>query len=153
GSGSSYTVTGLAATVNVTGSEGANDALVVKALGGNDVVSAASLPAGIVNLTVDGGAGNDQITGSPGADMLLGGDGNDVIIGGRGNDVALMGAGNDVFVWNPGDGSDTVEGQGGNDTLVFNGANIAENISLSANGQRLLLSRDVGNVTMDTAGV
>jgi Ca2+-binding RTX toxin-like protein len=153
GSGSSYTVTGLAATVNVTGSEGANDALVVKALGGNDVVSAASLPAGIVNLTVDGGAGNDQITGSQGADMLLGGDGNDVIIGGRGNDVALMGAGNDVFVWNPGDGSDTVEGQGGNDTLVFNGANIAENISLSANGQRLLLSRDVGNVTMDTAGV
>ena len=64
-----------------------------------------------------------------------------------------MGAGDDTFVWNPGDGSDTVEGQGGNDTLQFNGANVAENIDLSANGSRLRLTRDVGNVTMDVNGV
>ena len=64
-----------------------------------------------------------------------------------------MGAGNDTFVWNPGDGSDIVEGQGGSDTLQFNGANINENIDLSANGSRLRLFRDVGNVTMDVNGV
>ena len=64
-----------------------------------------------------------------------------------------MGAGNDTFVWNPGDGSDTVEGQGGTDTLQFNGSNVNENIDLSANGSRLRLSRDVGNVTMDVNGV
>ena len=56
-------------------------------------------------------------------------------------------------MWNPGDGSDTVEGQGGTDTLQFNGANVNENIDLSANGSRLRLFRDVGNVTMDVNGV
>ena len=85
--------------------------------------------------------------------MLIGGDGNDIINGGRGNDTALMGDGNDTFVWNPGDGSDTVEGQGGADTLLFNGANVNENFTLSANGSRAALTRDVGNVTMDVNGV
>src|SRR5205085_1788905 len=56
GAGASYAVTGLAATVNVTGSEGANDSLFVNALGGNDSFSAATLPANVVKLTVDGGA-------------------------------------------------------------------------------------------------
>ena len=56
-------------------------------------------------------------------------------------------------MWNPGDGSDTVEGQGGADTLQFNGANINEKIDLSANGSRLRLVRDIGNVTMDVNGV
>ena len=65
---------------------------------------------------------------------------------GTGNDVALMGAGDDTFVWNPGDGSDTVEGQAGFDTL-FNGANIAEQIDISANGDRF--TRDVAGITMD----
>src|SRR5262249_16035103 len=71
---------------------------------------------------------------------------------GTGNDVAFLGAGNDKFVWNPGDGSDMVEGQAGSDTLVFNGANINENIDISANGSRVRLARDVGNVTMDVNG-
>ena len=74
-------------------------------------------------------------------------------IGGRGNDVALLGNGNDTFVWNPGDGSDVVEGQAGTDTLLFNGANVNENIDISANGSRARLIRDVGNVTMDLNGV
>ena len=64
-----------------------------------------------------------------------------------------MGAGNDTFVWNPGDGSDTVEGQAGTDTLLFNGSNANENIDISANGTRVRLFRDVGNVTMDLNGV
>jgi Ca2+-binding RTX toxin-like protein len=153
GSGTGYTVAGLAATVTVQGSEGANDQLVVNALGGNDSVNASGLAANVVKLTVDGGTGNDNIIGSAGNDMLIGGDGNDLINGGRGNDTAFMGDGNDTFVWNPGDGSDVVEGQGGHDTLQFNGAAASENISLSANGSRLLLARDVGNVTMDTNGV
>ncbi len=60
-----------------------------------------------------------------------------------------MGAGDDTFVWNPGDDNDTVDGQAGFDTLLFNGANIAENIDISANGGRARLTRDVANVTMD----
>src|SRR5438132_352286 len=64
-----------------------------------------------------------------------------------------MGVGDDTFVWNPGDGSDIVEGQGGVDTLQFNGANVSENINLSANGSRLRFTRDVANITMDVNGV
>ena len=60
-----------------------------------------------------------------------------------------MGAGDDVFVWNPGDDNDTVEGQDGVDTLLFNGANIAENIDISANGGRVQFLRNVANVSMD----
>ena len=153
GSGTSFTVAGLAATVTVQGSEGVNDHLVVNALGGDDSVTASGLAANVVGLTLDGGAGNDRITGSDGNDLLIGGDGNDSIIGGRGADVAFLGLGNDTFIWNPGDGSDIVEGQGGFDTLQFNGANIDEKFDLSANGSRLRLSRDIGNVVMEVAGV
>src|SRR5438045_3201712 len=44
GSGTSFAVAGLPALVTVQGSEGANDALFVNALGGNDSVNAAGLP-------------------------------------------------------------------------------------------------------------
>jgi Ca2+-binding RTX toxin-like protein len=154
GNASSFTVTGLPAQVSVTGSEGANDSLTVNLLGGNDSFD---LPGGSVGaikqLTVDGGAGDDTITGGDGADVLLGGDGDDVITGGRGNDSVLMGAGNDIFVWNPGDGSDTVEGQDGIDSMIFNGANVGENIDISANGSRVRFFRDVANITMDLNGI
>jgi hypothetical protein len=67
--------------------------------------------------------------------------------------VAQLGNGDDLFTWDPGEGSDVVEGGAGNDTLAFNGANVAENIAISANGSRAKLSRDVGNVTMDLNGM
>ena len=112
-------------------------------------MTATTLPAGVIKLTIDGGAGDDTILGSQGADTLLGGDGNDFVFGDNGNDLALLGAGDDVFQWNPGDGNDTIEGQDGTDTMLFFGANIAENIDISANGGRVLFIRDVANVTMD----
>ena len=150
--GTTVTVTGLPEVVTIANAEAANDRLVIEALGGNDVIDA-SLLAAVIGLTIDGGAGNDVITGSQGDDTLIGGDGNDKVTGGRGNDVALLGAGDDTYIWNPGDGSDVVEGQAGTDTLVFNGSNVAENMSISANGSRALLTRDVGAVTMDINGV
>jgi Ca2+-binding RTX toxin-like protein len=123
------------------------ESIVVNANGGDDVIVASNGLATLVQLTVDGGAGNDTITGGDGADTLLGGTGNDVVAGGRGNDTARLGDGDDVFVWNPGDTSDVVEGDAGNDTLQFNGANIAENLVVSANGGRVVLTRDIANVT------
>ena len=39
------------------------------------------------------------------------------------------------------------------DTLQFNGANVNENMTLSANGSRARLTRDVGNVVMDVNGL
>ncbi len=77
--------------------------------------------AGVVKVTLDGGAGDDTIFGSRGNDTLIGGDGDDFIDGQQGTDVARMGAGDDIFRWDPGDGNDTVEGQDGFDTMLFNG--------------------------------
>jgi Ca2+-binding RTX toxin-like protein len=152
GAGTSFAVVGLPAVVNVTGSEGANDSLTVIALGGDDSVNASSLPEGVVKLTIDGGTGKDNLLGSAGNDNLLGGDGDDFIDGKRGDDTAFMGAGNDVFQWDPGDGSDVIEGQDGVDRMIFNGANIAEKVDVSANGSRVRFSRDVAAITMDLAG-
>jgi Ca2+-binding RTX toxin-like protein len=135
--------------VNITGSEGANDALVINALAGNDGVTATTLPAGVIKLTIDGGVGDDTLLGSQGADVFLGGDGDDFVFGDNGTDLALMGAGNDVFQWNPGDGNDTLEGQDGSDTMLFFGANIAENIDVVANGGRVLFVRNIASVNMD----
>ena len=149
GSGAAASVLGLSALVNVTNSEGANDQLVINGLGGDDSINASTLPAGVIKLTLDGGAGDDTILGSRGDDRLLGGDGNDFIDGQQGNDVALLGAGDDLFQWDPGDGSDTVEGGDGIDQLRFNGANVGENIDISANGERARFFRDVANITMD----
>jgi hypothetical protein len=106
-----------------------------------------------IPTTIDGGPGDDRIAGGKAVETLIGGDGNDTIDGNGGNDVAMLGAGDDTFVWDPGDGSDTVDGQDGSDTLGFDGADVAEKIDLSANGNRLKFTRDVGNITMDTDGV
>ena len=100
-----------------------------------------------------GGCGADKLIGGNGNELLSGGPGNDVADGNRGADTAVLGSGDDTFGWDPGDGSDVVDGQGGSDTMIFNGAAAAEKIDLSRNGNRLKLFRDLGNITMDTAGV
>jgi Ca2+-binding RTX toxin-like protein len=149
GAGTSVSVVGLSAQVNITNSEGANDSLVVNALAGDDGVTATTLPAGVVKLTADGGAGDDDLLGSQANDVFLGGDDDDFLFGDNGNDLALMGAGDDVFQWNPGDGNDTLEGQDDSDTMLFFGANVAENVDIAANGGRVLFLRNIANVTMD----
>ena len=128
---------------------GTTEKLVLNMNGGDDSFSATGNLAALIGVTVDGGTGNDTILGSNGADLLLGGDGNDFIDGNQGNDTALLGAGDDVFQWDPGDGSDVVEGQDGIDTLLFNGSAANERFEVSANGGRVLFTRDVGNIVMD----
>src|SRR5262249_7298191 len=48
---------------------------------------------------------------------------------------------------------DIVEGQAGSDSLLFNGANIAERIDISANGGRVRFTRDIASITMDLNSV
>jgi Ca2+-binding RTX toxin-like protein len=142
-------VTGLATAVKIEHSEAANDLLNINGLAGNDTISGAIGLAALIKVGIDGGAGNDTINGGDGAESLLGGDGNDAIDGNGGDDTALMGVGDDTFVWDPGDGSDVVEGQDGVDTMLFNGAGVAENFDVSANGNRLRFFRTQGAITMD----
>ena len=144
GSTNGVNVIGLAATVTILNSDPTLDNLIINGLGGDDTVDASALPAGLINLTLNGGAGNDTLIGSQGDDLLIGGPGNDILFGGPGNDI---------FVWNPGDGSDIIEGQDGQDTLVFNGANVSEQVDISANGQRVRFFRNVANITMDCNGI
>jgi Ca2+-binding RTX toxin-like protein len=146
-------VSGLTFGIAISGSEGANDTVAVNGLGGNDTIDASALPANRIKVALDGGTGNDTLTGSGAADVLLGGDGNDTVVGRQGNDVALLGAGDDTFTWNPGDGNDTIEGQDGRDRLRFNGAPVAESVVFTANGGRVLFTRNVANIVMDLNGL
>ena len=152
GDATAITVAGLPAQVRMP-APAASDQLFVNGLGGNDQINGAGLQAQPAALTLDGGTGDDGIAGSQGFETTLGGDGNDFADGNRGNDFASMGAGDDTFQWDPGDGNDTIEGDAGNDTMLFNGANIAEKIDLSANGNRLRFTRDIANIVMDTDNV
>jgi Ca2+-binding RTX toxin-like protein len=128
---------------------GTSEELVLNANGGDDSFSATGNLAALIDITVDGGAGNDTLLGSNGVDLLLGGDGNDFADGQQGNDVAFLGAGDDTFQWDPGDGNDVIEGQDGSDTMLFNGSNGDELMDVSANGGRVRFFRSLGNVTMD----
>jgi Ca2+-binding RTX toxin-like protein len=128
---------------------GTSENLAVNMNGGDDSFSASGNLASLIKLIVDGGTGNDTILGGNGNDTLRGSDGNDFIDGNQGTDTAFMGDGDDVFQWDPGDGSDIVEGQTGSDRMVFNGADIAEQVTVSANGGRVKFVRNVGTITMD----
>jgi Ca2+-binding RTX toxin-like protein len=87
GGGGSLAVAGLSASVTVSAAEGALDSLRVFTLGGADVVSAQTLPAGVASLFLDGGVGNDTLTGSAGNDQFTGGLGADHFSGGLGTDT------------------------------------------------------------------
>jgi Ca2+-binding RTX toxin-like protein len=131
---------------------GTSESLVLNANGGDDHFSAGDVGS-LISITVNGGAGNDTLLGGTGADTLNGDDGNDFVDGNAGADVSALGAGDDSFQWDPGDGSDVVEGQDGHDTLLFNGADGAENMAVSANGHRVLFTRNLGNIRMDLDGI
>ena len=129
------------------------ESLLVKGGDGNDTLAGQNGIGTLTSLTLDGGNGDDSVRGGDGADTLLGGAGNDLVDGNIGADSAHGGSGNDHLQWDPGDGSDVVEGDGGTDTLDFNGSNIGEQITLSANGPRVSVFRNVASITLDVDGV
>ena len=131
---------------------GTSEKLELNANGGDDQFSAGNV-ASLISITVNGGAGNDTLLGGNGADTLNGGEGNDFVDGNGGADVSALGGGDDTFQWDPGDGSDVVNGQDGHDTLLFNGADVDENMAVSANGHRVIFTRNPGNITMDLDNV
>jgi Ca2+-binding RTX toxin-like protein len=137
-------VFGLQASGDVANAEIGLDRLVLNALQGHDVVDASSLEAGAIQLTANGGLGNDVILGSEDADRVTGGDGDDVV---------LLGGGDDTFDWSPGDDNDNVDGQDGYDAVVMNGSSAAEIVEVTANESWIRLTRSVASVLLELNGV
>ena len=96
GSAGNVSVTGVAARVEVTHAQAAQDQLEIDAITGDDVVDGSRLAADAIQLHADGGEGDDVLIGGAGADTLLGGDGDDVLNGGPGVDTLDGGTGNNV---------------------------------------------------------
>jgi Ca2+-binding RTX toxin-like protein len=108
--------------------------LVVNGLAGNDSFEATTrgpFPtpglAGLMQLTVNGGAGDDTIRGGDGDDVLNGNEGVDRVAGREGDDTVDAGEGNDEIFWSEGDGEEeeVVGGPGQFDRLVVVGSETA----------------------------
>jgi hypothetical protein len=102
-----------------------------------------------VATRIDGQNGDDTLLGGSGAETFFGGNGDDLVDGNGGADTAFLGRGDDIFVWDPGDASDVVEGDRGSDTMVFNGAGGNEIMAATADGGRVLFTRNPGTIVMD----
>jgi hypothetical protein len=96
--------------------------IVIRTGQGDDEVAAA--PGTKVNLTVVGGAGDDQVRGGAGDDTILGGAGDDKVSAGEGDDRVSGGAGEDHLFGAGGDdildggrGDDAVYGFSGDDQI------------------------------------
>jgi len=98
GDASEVSVVGLVPEVHIANPEVAFDALGIATFGGDDLVHAASLAAGAIQLTADGGDDHDVLVGSAGPDVLYGGEGDDVLQGGPGLDVLDGGPGDNVVI-------------------------------------------------------
>ncbi len=127
---------------------GTIEKLVVNGNGGDDRITATG-SLGAVDMTLDGGSGADILTGSERNDVLLGGEGADQVNGRGGTDVALLGGDADTVTWSPGGGSDSIEGQGGRDRLVLRGTDADETFTVSANGTRARVQRDLDLTSQD----
>ena len=104
---------------------------------------------------MEGGAGNDTLTdlegdnlfsGGEGDDTATGGDGDDLFAGGAGNDTINTGAGSNIIAYNSGDGTDTVvAAAGAANTLSFGGGIGYDDLSLSKEGNDLIVSAGVND--------
>jgi trimeric autotransporter adhesin len=105
-------------------------------------------------IGADGGAG---LNGNGGNDLVLGGAGDDTLNGGSGSDILVGGAGNDTYVFNLGDGQDTIveaHGDAGTDapqeiplgdTLRFGAGILAGDLTITRDGDKLVLSHGNGS--------
>lgn len=150
-SGTDVVVDGI--TPGLTVSLASVEALGVDLGPGDDTFTAAGNLAPLTTLWVAGAGGNDTLSGGNGADILDGGPGADRLDGNQGVDAIDGGDDGDVLTWDPGDGSDTIAGGSGTDRLTFNASNASETIVLSGSAGHVVLTRDIGSVTLDVTGI
>jgi Ca2+-binding RTX toxin-like protein len=131
---------------------------IMDAGGGNDIITLGNgvnyVQGGAGDDIIHTGDGNDQeVEGNDGNDTIFSGGGDDLVEGDGGNDKVDLGTGNDTYVYVSGDGVDTLEGGDGRDTLALTGSKANETITISANGQRVLVTDSVGAGSLDMNSV
>ena len=105
------------------------------------MVEASGLAAGAIQLTADGGDGDDVLIGGDGNDVLLGGAGDDVLVGGPGIDI-LDGGGRRRHR-DPELGADTVTSAAaaGDDWLATHARTVRGKTVLDVGGEKRTLPR------------
>ena len=103
-------------TINVQSLNGINLLNVsINGQAGNDTITGTGSSVGLLRIVMDGGDDNDAISGTLGNDIIRGGDGNDIVNGSGGNDTIDGGFGNDLL--NGEEDRDSIDGGVGNDTI------------------------------------
>ena len=154
GHGTIYSVIGLPALVNVTDSEGANDTLIVNALGGDDGFDASTLPAGVVTsspwtaapATTRSSAARAP-TRSSAATATTSSAATRAMTRSSWAPATTLSTGIPATAATP-SRARTVTTRCSSTAPTPN-----ENFDISANGSRVRFFRDVGNVTMDLNGM
>jgi hypothetical protein len=120
---------------------------IVEAGDGNDVVDFSGVSS--VDITINGGNGDDILGGSDGTDTLNGDADNDRLFGAEGNDTLSGGTGDDSYFYNLGDGNDTIVETSGTDSITF-GAGIAfSDLTLTVSGSDLLVTVGGQTITIE----
>jgi Ca2+-binding RTX toxin-like protein len=152
GDASGVAAFGLAARVNITGAEAANDRLAVNLLAGDDVLDASGLAAGSIQLTADGGDGNDVLIGGDGNDVLRGGPGDDVLLGGAGTDTIDGGDGDDIEIQSLGADTVTSTAAAGKAWLTTHAQTVEGKTVLDVGGRKQTLPRaDLSELIQDAS--
>jgi Ca2+-binding RTX toxin-like protein len=107
----------------------------VNGLGDNDVIDGSGMTKP-VELSADGGDGNDVITGGWGNDVLAGGTGTDVLDGRQGNDLLVGGADADKFQFTgTGFGNDIIGDWAREDILALHQVALADGTPVTDENQ------------------
>jgi Ca2+-binding RTX toxin-like protein len=89
------TVSGLGEDINIVNFTAA-DRIVINGRNGNDIINASGFAG--MQLTENGGNGDDTLIGGLGNDLLSGGNGDDMLISGGGQDVLDGGRGDNTII-------------------------------------------------------
>ena len=127
---------------------------VVNAGDGDDVIDMTSedYSLDLLDMTLNGEAGDDILWAAQGDDTLNGGTGNDILNGSSGDDTLTGGSGADIFEFTATSGNDTITdyNQGEGDILrVYRRSTDTSEVSVDAVQDKIMWQADGNTVTID----
>ena len=142
--GGAVTVEGAAVLVEIQG-VGAADTLHLHGQTGNDNIKVADGTENVIQITVEGDAGDDFLSADA---ILIGGSGDDFMQGGAGDDQFFGNAGEDTIVG--GAGNDTIDGGADFDTILIEGTSGGDIIDVFQSAPTTLVHTVNGDTQTDT---